>query len=70
MTCDHNDFPTLAPTTVDDLAATFDAATIAAMQRDAQQLAAGNGPAAEAWTNVAATLAQAYQQRAYDERRR
>jgi hypothetical protein len=67
MACTHNEFPTLSPSTVDSLADTFDTATLTAMQRDVEALAAGAGPTAAAWRKVIATLAVAHEQRYYDE---
>jgi hypothetical protein len=67
MGCTHSQFDTLAPTTVDDLADTFDTATLTAMQADVAALAAGAGPTAAAWRMVIATLAEAHEQRYYTE---
>ncbi len=65
MDCTHSEFPTLSPTTVDDLADTFDTAELTAMQRDVAALAAGAGPTAAAWRKVTATLVEAHEKRQY-----
>ena len=68
--CTHNQFPTLSPTTVDDLADNFDTAVLTAMQRDVEDLAHGDGLTAAAWRKFIATLAEAHEQRQYMENNR
>lgn len=67
MDCTHSRFPTLAPHTIDELADTFDAETLAAMQRDLAPLVTADSPTAAAWKIATASLAEAHESRFYSD---
>jgi hypothetical protein len=65
--CTHNQFPTLAPATIDELAGRFDAETLTAMHHDLAPIIAAGGPTAAAWQIVLASLTEAHEVRVFME---